>query len=254
MTICLYTSWISTFARKVAIGLDLKGLPYEAVDALGRDFHQRLVALNPRAEVPVLTDGDLTVINSSDILQYLELRYPESPLFPAAIEDKVLARAFERMADQRLDPIVVDSSYWHWAERDDQPPPGLIEAARRDLDGLYTQLQAMLAARPQPWPFGAPGVVECAWFPNLSAVKTFGMPVDPERFPAVAAWLEAMRRHPVFRADLRRTAAFLSTLKNSDHERKKLFWSGERMEWLFSRGFHGWFAGEIAAGRVAFPD
>ena len=28
MTICLYGSPISTFARKVAIGLELKGLPY----------------------------------------------------------------------------------------------------------------------------------------------------------------------------------------------------------------------------------
>jgi glutathione S-transferase len=38
MSRVLYTSWISTFARKVALGLELKGLAYEPVDALARGF------------------------------------------------------------------------------------------------------------------------------------------------------------------------------------------------------------------------
>ena len=54
--------------------------------------------------MPVLTDGDLVVVNSSDILQYLDWRYPEQPLYPAAIEERVVARAFERLGDQRFDP------------------------------------------------------------------------------------------------------------------------------------------------------
>src|SRR5476651_201980 len=101
MPLTLYTSWFGTFARKVALGLELKGLAYEAIDALERDFRPQLLALNPRAEAPVLTDGALTIVNSSDILRYLEERYPEPRLFPATIEDRVLARALERLADQR---------------------------------------------------------------------------------------------------------------------------------------------------------
>jgi len=112
MTICLYGSPISTFARKVAIGLDLKGLPYDLVDALTPDRREELRKLNPRLEVPVLTDGDLLIVNSSDILQYLDWRYPDKPLYPEKIEARVVARAFERLADQRFDPIVVDCSYW----------------------------------------------------------------------------------------------------------------------------------------------
>ena len=42
MTICLYGSPISTFARKVAIGLELKGLPYDLVDALTPDRREEL--------------------------------------------------------------------------------------------------------------------------------------------------------------------------------------------------------------------
>jgi len=254
MELCLYTSWFSPFARKAALGLELKGLPYRAVDALKRDFRPQLLELNTRAEVPVLTDGDLTIVNSSDILQYLEWRYPEPALYPAAIEERVAARALERLADHRFDPSVVDCSYWHWADRADELPPGLRAAGQRDLEIVLGRLEAALAARPKPWPFGAPSIVECAWFPNLVAMRPLGFAIDEARFAAVLGWLAAMRGHPVFAADAKRTAAFLKTLSPGDHERKKLFWSGDRMEWLLARGFYQWFAAEIEAGRAAFPD
>lgn len=254
MELCLYTSWFSTFARKTALGLELKGLPYRAVDALERDFRPQLLKLNARAEVPVLTDGDLVVVNSSDILQYLEWRYPQPALYPAAVEQRVAARALERLADHRFDPIVVDCSYWHWADRDDAPPPGLRAAGQRDLERVLDRLEAALAARPKSWPFGAPGIVECAWFPNLAAARPLGFAIDPARYPAALGWLAAMRSHPVFAGDAKRTAAFLKTLASGNHERKKLFWSGDRMEWLLARGFHHWLAAEIDAGRAAFPD
>lgn len=249
----LYTSWFSTFARKAALGLELKGLQYEPVDALTRDFRKELTRANPRAEVPVLIDDGLVVVNSSDILQYLDWRYPEPALYPRAIEDKVAARALERLADHRFDPIVVDCSFWHWAERDDQPPAGLVDAGQRDLEHTLATLEAEIAKRPKPWPFGSPGIVECAWFPNLIAAQPLGFKIEANRFPGVLSWLAAMRDHAVFANDRRRTAAFLKTLANSNHERRRLFWSGDRLEWLLARGFYEWFAGEIAAQRVAFP-
>ena len=148
MTIRLYGSWFSTFARKVAIGLELKGLPYEPIDALTREFRAELIRLNPRAEVPVVTDDGLTVVNSSDILQYLEWRYPDPPLYPASIAERVAARALERLADERFDPIVVDCSFWHWADRDDKPPAGLLEAGQRDLDATFANARG--GARESP--------------------------------------------------------------------------------------------------------
>jgi glutathione S-transferase len=251
----LYTSWISTFARKVALGLELKGLDYEAVDALTREFRPQLQRLNPRLEVPVLQDDDLVIVNSSDILQYLDWRYPRPLLlYPERIEERVAARALERLADHRFDPIVVDCSFWHWTARDDQPPPGLRDAAQRDLDATLAYLEAELTRRPSPWPFGAPGVVECSFFPNLVAVRPLGLELDQRRFPCVLNWLQAMRQHAVFAHDLKRTATFLKRLPDADYERTRLFWSGDRMEWLFARGFHRWFMSEIEADRVTFPE
>jgi glutathione S-transferase len=253
MAIRLYGSQISTFARKVAIGLELKGLAYESIDALVPERREELRKLNPRLEVPALVDGDIVVVNSSDILQYLDQRYPDQPLYPSDIAERVVARAFERLGDQRFDSIVVDCSFWSWAERDDTQPPGLLETAQKDVDDVFARLEAMLTARPKPFPFGSPGVVECAWFANLAAMRTFGLNLDRERFPTVAAWSSAVRKHPVFVNDTQRTIAFLREHKHTTHERRKLFWCGDRIEWLMSRGFHKWFVGEIEAGRAVFP-
>jgi glutathione S-transferase len=252
MGLVLYTSWFSTFARKAAIALELKELQYEAVDALDRDFRPQLQRANPRVEVPVLLDDDLVIVNSSDIIQYLEWRYPKPPLYPEAIADRVAARALERLADHRFDPIIVDCSFWRWAERSDSPPDGLLEAGQKSLDETLARIEDQLAARLKPWPFGSAGVVECAWFPNLVAARPLGFAIDEARFPSVLNWLNAMREHPVFAADRKRTAAFLKTLSSSNHERLRLFWSADRMEWLLSQGFHDWFVNEIRADRAVF--
>ncbi|NJO13456.1 MAG: hypothetical protein HC872_08325 [Gammaproteobacteria bacterium] len=90
--------------------------------------------------------------------------------------------------------------------------------------------------------------------PNLIAARTLGFEIDAGRFALLLEWLAAMRRHPVFIADRRRTAAFLKTFRNGAHERQRLFWSGERLEWLLARGFHDWLIAEIRAGRAAFPN
>jgi glutathione S-transferase len=254
MAIKLYGSGFSTFARKVALGLELKGLRYDPIDGLTRDAHDELARLNPRAEVPVLVDNGLIVVNSADIVQYLEWRYPEPALYPVDIGERVAARALERLHDHRFDPIVVDCSYWHWADRPDRQPAGLQDAGQRDLERVLARLEGELAARAKPWPFGAPGVVECAWFANLLAARPLGFEIDESRFPCVDGWLRAMRSHPLFAADAKRTAAFFKTLKDSNHERRRLFWSGDRIEWLLARGFERWFMTEIEAGRAIFPD
>ena len=76
--ITLYDSAFSPFARKVRMVLEHKRLEAEYVDGLLLENHDRLRAVNGRVEVPALTDGDLTVINSADIVAYLDHRYPSS--------------------------------------------------------------------------------------------------------------------------------------------------------------------------------
>lgn len=47
--------------------------------------------------------------------------------------------------------------------------------------------------------------------------------------------------------------AYLSNPAALDIERTKIFWRGERIEWLLARGYHRWFVREIEEGRVLWP-
>jgi Glutathione S-transferase, N-terminal domain len=78
----LYDSAFSPFARKVRLVLEHKGLSFEAVDGLLKSSHDDLKAVNGRVEVPALVDGDIVVVNSADIVAFLEHRYPEKPVYP----------------------------------------------------------------------------------------------------------------------------------------------------------------------------
>jgi glutathione S-transferase len=140
----LYDSAFSPFARKVRMTLDHKGLNYEAVDGLLKANHEALKAVNGRVEVPALVDDDIVVVNSADIVAYLDYRYPENSVFPGEPAARVHARAWERVADGFVDPILVDISYWKWAERPDKMPDGLLEAARADLRVVYDALDELL--------------------------------------------------------------------------------------------------------------
>lgn len=247
----LYDNGFSPFARKVRMVLDLKGLDYDTVDGLDKANLAALEAVNGRVEVPTLVDGDLTVVNSADIVAYLEHAHPEPPLYPADPAARARARAWERCADSAIDPILVDISYWHWTERPDRRPEGLKAAAQRDLGRLYEALERDLDG--QDFVCGALSIADLALFPHMTAARGLGVAFLPEHQPRLAAWLKRLRALEVCRADLDRTRAYVADIAARNIERRKIFWRGDRIEWLLARGYHDWFMNEIAQDRVTWP-
>jgi glutathione S-transferase len=84
----LYSGPLSLFSRKVEIALQEKSLAFERVmvpfsQAQGYSpKHPAVLAANPKSQVPVLIDGDLTLFDSTLILEYLEDAYPRPALWP----------------------------------------------------------------------------------------------------------------------------------------------------------------------------
>jgi hypothetical protein len=58
---------------------------------------------------------------------------------------------------------------------------------------------------------------------------------------------------PICAADLKRTRDYVAGLKDLDFEKRRIFWRGDRIEWMLARGFHAWFFDEIRHDRVAWP-
>jgi glutathione S-transferase len=250
--ITLYENAFSPFARKVRMALEHKGLQFEAIDGLRSDNQSALARVNPRKEMPVLVDGDITVINSSHILQYLEEAYAQQPLLPAALAARMRARHWERISDSLLDGILLNVSIWMWAERTDKRPPTMEERAREDLASIYAALESDLAEAGD-FVVGALSIADLALFPHLRSVKSLGFPIDKSRYPLLKQWLDRMESLPIGRDDVKRLKAFFANIQAQSFERRKIFWRGDRVEWLLAAGQHEWLAQEIREGRVLWP-
>jgi glutathione S-transferase len=104
----LYSGPLSLFSRKVEIVLAEKNLAYDRVlvpfsQAKGyAPKHPAVLAANPKGQVPVLVDGDVTLYDSTVISEYLEDKYPSPSLFPRDPEARARCRLLELEADEIL--------------------------------------------------------------------------------------------------------------------------------------------------------
>ena len=87
----LYHLPISFNSWRVWVALLEKKLEFELVEMKldGDQFQPEFLSLNPFHHIPVLVDGELTVLESLAILDYIEAKYPTPSFLPA--EPKALA-------------------------------------------------------------------------------------------------------------------------------------------------------------------
>src|ERR1700739_419242 len=84
MALTLYWGSGSPFSWRVLLALEHKRLQYES-QRLHFDKQEQqspqMLKMNPRGRVPVLKDGDYVCFESLAILYYLDLKYPQPPIF-----------------------------------------------------------------------------------------------------------------------------------------------------------------------------
>ncbi|MFZ3361335.1 MAG: glutathione S-transferase family protein [Xanthobacteraceae bacterium] len=84
----------SSCSQKLRIFLNLKNIPWQShpVDLPGNEnFQPWFLGINPRGLVPVLVDDGAVHIESNDIIQHLEKKFPAPKLIPAGHENEVAA-------------------------------------------------------------------------------------------------------------------------------------------------------------------
>lgn len=113
----LYSGPLSAFARKVEIALDEKGLQYERIEVeftQERGYnpkHPDVAANNPKGQVPVLMDGEVTLFDSTVIFEYLEDAYPQPALFPKGAAARAACRLLDLKADEIMFPQAFTLGY-----------------------------------------------------------------------------------------------------------------------------------------------
>lgn len=108
----LYNYWRSSASYRVRLALGFKGISYEYVPvnlAQGAQHQSEHRARNPWGAVPVLEvkeSGQTALLTQSvAIVEYLEERYPEKPLFPRGLLERAKMRAMVELVNSGIQPL-----------------------------------------------------------------------------------------------------------------------------------------------------
>ena len=191
----LYSGPLSLFTAKVRIALAEKELRCERIEVGWSPadrylpHHPEVVRLNPKAQVPVLVDGDVTVYDSTQILEYLEDAHPTPALYPADPAGRARCRRLEAAADEQLFPHIWDliEEVFYPAEEGARDARR-AERAREGIAAICSDLEKDFG--PGPWLCGETfGVADIACFVFLHTAATLGAPL-PEACTSVRGWFE----------------------------------------------------------------
>jgi glutathione S-transferase/RNA polymerase-associated protein len=236
--VVLYEHPLSPFAQKVKIALAEKGVAYEArlPDFFGQD--QAFAAASPRLEVPALVDGDVTVFDSTIILEYVEDRWPTPPLLPPTAAARARVRMLEELCDTYYEAInwavfevrIFGRATGELADR-------LLARAAEQIGGVNAYLDRQLGEA--PWFTGECfGWGDLAVAPPVHAAALGGTPPAPGS--RLAEWLARVRLRPsvaeVFAAGAASMAGFEMVPQLVASGAFKREYRDHRLEWMVRSG------------------
>lgn len=208
---------LSLFTAKVRIALDEKGVAFQRIEVpFSREQgyepkHPEVVRINPKAQVPVLIDGDLELYDSTLILEYLEERFPEPALLPLAPADRARVRRLELEADEVFFPEVwtLIRERFYGSGPSGPEADGLASA----LASLEEQSRALdeWLGRSGDYLCGAYSVADIAHGMTFRFAMQLGFPL-PDGTRALSAWLERVHGRPAFRRELEAETAYAAGL------------------------------------------
>ena len=209
----VYGSSLSPFVRKVLAFASEKGIDLEVKPVGPGDQSPEFREASPFGKMPGFRDGDFAISDSSAIIAYLDAIQPEPNLVPTEAKarartvwydeyaDTILAACgakmfFNRIVGPRFLGIPGDEAAAAKAQREELPP--LLDYLERVIpaSGFLVEDRLTLADLAVASPFA-----------NL---RHLDIAIDPDRFPKVTRYVEAILARPSFHPLIEREAAFLA--------------------------------------------
>ncbi|MAJ30849.1 MAG: stringent starvation protein A [Gammaproteobacteria bacterium] len=179
-------------SHQVRFVLREKGITTDIQNVGGKKVPEDLIALNPYASIPTLTDRELVIYDSGVIIEYLDERYPHPPLMPVSPVD----RAKVRLALVSLEADIVSTAIQLDAE-----------LGTKNENSLRKKLKSMLNASLDLFSSNKYflndelTVIDCVLAPILWRLEYFGISLGKEQ-KAITDYMERVFSRETFQDSL----------------------------------------------------
>jgi len=161
-----YAHPFSSYCQKVLIALYENGVDfdYRMLEEPGVGEEMACLA-PPLGKFPVLVDAGKTIVESSSIIEHLQIHHPGPvTLIPAdpdaAVEVRTMDRIFDNYVMNAMQPLVNNM-----LRPEEHRDPHLATYVHATLDKIYAWLDAHMAGR--EWAAGDFSLADCAAAPSL---------------------------------------------------------------------------------------
>lgn len=204
-------SYVSPYVRKVLVVLDLKGIPYEIDPIIPFFGNDEFSELSPIRRIPVFTDDQITLTDSTVICEYLDDRHPTPAVRPADAVARARARWLEEFADTRMGEVFIWRLFnqvvinpFVWGVPTDRET--LDRTLREDIPHVLDYLEAEVPA--DGFLFGALGTADISITTFFRNARYARFQIDAARWPRTAGYVERTLATPGFQ----RLVAFEDTM------------------------------------------
>lgn len=222
---------LSSCSQRVRITLAEKGLEWEShvIDIPNMEHATpEYQAINPKGLVPAFIDNGVLLIESCDIIQYIDKKYPEPPLHPSDAAVQAELKAWLDDADRAQGDLKTLSHEFLFRNRRAMSPEDLekfctnhqneelvafmreyqssdmlnrdkLDDAVTCTDEGFRRLDERLAE--SDWILGDTlTLADIAWMPNIHRMDLMGWPFD--RYTNLLGWFERVKARPSYQIGL----------------------------------------------------
>ena len=179
-------------SHQVRFVLREKGITTDIQNVDGKKVPEDLIALNPYASIPTLTDRELVIYDSGVIIEYLDERYPHPPLMPVSPVD----RAKIRLALVSLEADIVSASI----ELDGALGSRNENSVRKKLKSMLNASLDLFSAN-KYFLNDELTVIDCVLAPILWRLEYFGISLGKEH-KAITDYMERVFSRETFQNSL----------------------------------------------------
>lgn len=214
----VYGVALSPFVRKVHAVLHLKNISFEAIDVLPGMGEPWFYQISPLGKIPALTDGELSLADSTVIAEYLEEQYPEIPLLPKSIKERAKARWIEEYADTKILEVVSGGIFYERIVK----PALLKEPTNKErvqdvinkvLPPILDYIEGLLP--PSGFIFTDISLADISLVTHFINAEYADYQVSDNDYPRLASLINAVKMHEVIASILDAEKPMLAMVKES---------------------------------------